>query len=240
MIQSWFTPDFAKAINSPAWSLSVEMFFYALFPALMRLAGRRRTALLLSGSYALTLLPLLSHTGPLSWPLNNIGSFALGLTAALWFREARSGPALRFFSRLPVFYLFAGATVALFCLRAHVPGMLFRQPILAPLFALVVTSAACCSGRFRILESKPLTLLGDASYSLYILHVPLWSLYAYVLGKLSLTFDALAPIIVFVAGMIAVSAVSYVYFEVPARRAILRLLGKRPATHPARAAAAVP
>jgi peptidoglycan/LPS O-acetylase OafA/YrhL len=42
LLQSWTTDlAWAQALNGPAWSLSVEVFFYALFPVLARLSTRK-------------------------------------------------------------------------------------------------------------------------------------------------------------------------------------------------------
>jgi peptidoglycan/LPS O-acetylase OafA/YrhL len=50
LLQAWYPPT-AVLWNTPAWSLSVEAFFYALFPAICRLMGRSSAISALSLSF---------------------------------------------------------------------------------------------------------------------------------------------------------------------------------------------
>lgn len=100
LVQTWFpgvTPTLPG--NSVAWTLSVELFFYALFPLLVRgaLALRTRTLLAVSaGSLAVMAavnLWLLTHLSGAAaeWvmrhPLARLPEFGLGLAVALALRR---------------------------------------------------------------------------------------------------------------------------------------------------------
>jgi peptidoglycan/LPS O-acetylase OafA/YrhL len=53
------------------------------------------------------------------------------------------------------------------------PGWTRSDPALALVFALIVTGGAGAGGIFPLLTRPTFLLLGEASYSIYILHIPL-------------------------------------------------------------------
>ena len=100
-------------------------------------------------------------------------------------------------------------------------------PTQGPIFTGAVYALAC-GGTFlsRLLESRLVVRLGDASYSLYLLHWPalLLLMHHYGRGKAPL----LAAVAVALAlGCIAASLVCYYVVETPARRRIRGLLPAR-------------
>ncbi len=229
LVQAWVPSSYFFAINRQAWSLSIEAFFYAVFPALMRLAANRATAVVATASFGLTLLPMVSGRAQILVPLNHIGAFALGISAAIWFHRRTPGTALRIFSSPYAFWAPVAAVLTIFCLRWRLPIFTLSLPVLAPLFTLIVLSAACRGLNSRFLQSRLLVTLGDASYALYILHFPLWALYRDLLRRLGLNATGVPAVVAFIALMISVSVISYRWFEVPARRALLRFSSRHAA-----------
>src|SRR5436853_4220175 len=68
------------------------------------------------------------------------------------------------------------------------PYLLLHNGLVDPLFALLIYSLASGEGPLAALLSLPaMVVLGEASYALYIVHIPLWDWMTYALLHLHLT-----------------------------------------------------
>ncbi len=230
-LQAWVPPA-ALRWNPPAWSLSCELFFYALFPFVLPLLHRRmsaRAGALAAGAVWLAGLALpivylaldpdgLGHAPRIvdegSWlnavklsPLARLPDFLVGVAAARFFVDGRRVPAWATLVALAV-------TVAVPA-SGLVPSLVVHNGLLAPVFVVVVMGLAGGGGPVaRALSAKPMRLLGDASYALYLLHVPVF-LWALAL----LHVRELPPATALAAGVIAVplSVAVLVFVERPLR-----------------------
>ena len=183
----------------PAWSLSVEVFFYlalmllglGLPRACRRLRGRRqRIAVLASGTAALAAVSLawkawsfsIGHrptTGAFTtWfgPLANFDSFAAGMAVAIIAAACGDrrplGPRTRLALRLTALAILAAAFA--FRQANAWPGVYFST-LCAVGFGALVAAAVLGSGRGRwerVLGCRPLLWLGTISYSIYLWHEP--------------------------------------------------------------------
>lgn len=169
------------------WTLFFEMLFYAVFGLFV---GLRREAAVGATLAALALLaaaglwvepasaPLFTATRPVTLV------FAAGMLLALW--RTRGGMAPGW---LRVLVLLAGfATLQIDNTPAEEAAMGFDYMIWAALPALLIAFAAL-SGPLALPAAGLINRAGDASYAVYLLHVPLAWFWLWFWGRLPF-FDA--------------------------------------------------
>ena len=222
-------------INIPSWSLSDEAFFYALFPfialAIWRLRLRWSVALAF-GCYAGTMVVTwyLQRRGWSTFslgrmPLLRTSEFVVGLVAARCHVQARQAGHEGRLSRMALPLILAGVFVT--CLVDFTGGVepeFRRQPtLLAPAFAMMVVGLASLPKAIsRLFSTSWGILLGESSFGLYLIHVPLIRLFrAMHLGYEPVSY------FVFLAVAVGLSIASFLYFEGPARAWILRVAAAR-------------
>ncbi|MGB9404485.1 MAG: acyltransferase [Candidatus Acidiferrales bacterium] len=251
LLQAW-VPRGALLWNFVGWSLSVEAFFYLLFPLLLVGFGRRSrreliwmvaacwlAGLALSSTY-LWLRP--DGIGPANagmdsdfWlnalkfnPIAHLPEFFMGMLSGLLFLRSRQNDRL---SLSLVVAGLAGCLLVVRC-RAEIPYPMIHCALLAPAFAAIVCGFASRPRWGTLLENKFLVLFGDASYSPYLLHLIVIGIF-FELSKSGFknpTFLKMGAAVVVAVG---ISILAYRFIEVPARR----LLSARPNPQPASLAA---
>ena len=182
MMQAWVTPA-ALLWNAPAWSLSVECFFYAVFPATIRIARRIGPIALLIASvammYALKLafarrghflhLPMSADTKMkfmAYFPLFRLPQFTTGIAIALLF-ERRQKPR-------PGRHAAIALAAAALLLSTGKTGVLSHYLASTAAFAALIYGVAGLQGTAaKVLNARVPVLLGEASYATYLLHWPL-------------------------------------------------------------------
>jgi peptidoglycan/LPS O-acetylase OafA/YrhL len=207
--------------NTPAWSLSCEVFFYALFPAvavLLRghwrpstIAGVLLFSLAFPVAYRLLYLPL-------AWkPMVYFGDFLIGVGIAGVFelsRNMRSGLWTTAIACLSFF--------GLILFSKQIPFLVYDTLLRIANGTLVFGLASLQIGRTRWLCSPAILMGGRASYAMYVLHIPvLWWF------KRSSAYGVLPPV---TAGLFYLTIVMLLsifisrWYEGPANTLVRRML----------------
>lgn len=237
LTQAW-TPAYQIVWNSPSWSLSAEALFYAVFPFVAWVLLRVRTSyllLLLPGAWLASLLLAFgaaSHDAAgwlIYFPPARLPEFIIGVALGILFR--RHG-ALR--SRGLIGVLCLPVLVLALLGTTWLPLTVIDMGLFAPLFGLLIYDVAGGAGPLAWLCSTRICArLGEASYAVYLLHVPLWAWGSRLMGpndsqlvQRPLFFAA------YVIVVIGVALLAYRLVETPSRR-WLRRFGQPASPYPA-------
>ena len=242
LTQAW-SPATACKWNCPGWTLSVEAFFYALFPFLLvplLLLPVRKLLVVAAGSWLVALLGpsyvalgLPGH-GALDFyvsttPLARLPEFVIGMALGLVFLRIITTHSEEVPRRAIAVVACASALAlaGLILASSRIPEILLRTSLATPLFAAIIFALALDTGRFQRSMGWPvLVLLGEASYALYIIHVPIGSYFNHGTRMLAghrvswrLEFG-----LVYLALTVVASIILLRVLERPARRALRRRL----------------
>src|SRR5467141_4649662 len=216
------------------WSLAVEEQFYLTWPVLVFLLKKRTLAivsvLLVVMSLSLRLF-FHVHGAPVGFvhffTLSRLDSIAFGSLAALWLRSP-SCTLVRWRTRAYQFLGLGAAGVLLARILMHRNSSIVSYTFLAIAFVgllgISLTSDPRSSLLGRSLSAGWLRYIGRISYGIYLLHYPLFILWARLIGSLGFyQVHKLAGNLVGFAGQIALAtiaaSISWRFFEEP----ILRL-----------------
>ena len=172
-------------------------------------------------------------------PYLRIGEFVLGaITAQLYIALQRHDVTRRENTLGGALFWAAALSVLLVTYLEYspdVPMTIFRKMnmnfALAPSVALLIFCAARYrSAASRLLTSRPAIALGEASYSIYLVHsIVLISAVKLTGSVVHGTAYNVLKLIVLMAIVVAISLLLYTYYEAPARQWLRRRGSKRPA-----------
>jgi len=241
LLQGWI-PAVATILNTPAWTMSAEAFYYIIFPWLARWKRPERIApqlVKMAGIWVLGLVPGALYMafnpdgiarpdrfsyGPWLWalkytPYSHVFSFVFGVMLANLDQMIDRESHLRFWLGIIGF----GGIYGLLSLGPLVPYAIIHDGLLMPLFACIILGLAGENPLAHALGVRPLVFVGEASYCLYLLHFNFWNLIhdSHVLERLHLKqFD---PWISYVL-LIAMAIFALHFIEKPAQRRLRQWL----------------
>jgi peptidoglycan/LPS O-acetylase OafA/YrhL len=227
LLQGWHRP--AVHWNTPAWSLSCEVFFYALFPLAILLVRQATWPRLVATACLAFVVPValrLWLEPPLPKPPLYFGDFLIGLVAGRLYDRLRA-------SQIPLDRIgpwFYGPAclggVLLLTYRYDLGSFLAFDAGIRIASAMLVLGLACGGGAlWRWLSSSFMTAGGRASYAIYILHIPV--LWWFERSELRAALPSLMAGLVYILMVVAMSMVVSRHFEEPVNHILRRWFGAR-------------
>jgi len=227
LLQGWSRPSVNW--NTPAWSLSCEVFFYALLPLailLVRKPSWPRLAATACLAFAIPIALRLLFEPPLPKPPLYLGDFVIGIAAGRLYDRLRAGDAP--LARIGP-WLYGPACIGglwLLLVRDSLGSFLVFDSGVRLFSAMLVLGLACGGGSpWRWLSSRFMTAGGRASYAIYILHVPV--LWWYERSDLRTALPPVTAGLIYIAMVIALSVVVLRFVEEPANAIIRRWFAGR-------------
>lgn len=208
----------------PGWSLFYELVFYGLF-GLAVSRSRAATVAICTGVLALLVVIGLFHEpdNAFLWMITRpiLLIFPCGIALALWRGDGNSLPHwLRVLAALL-------AVVAFLFMPVPEGGADFGFAYLAwAALPAILLCVALVGGPLRLPFFPVIDRLGDASYALYLLHIPMGWLWIWGFQKVVVGQPELFAATLITATIIA-SIAFYVLLERPLLRVLNRLLGAR-------------
>lgn len=241
-IQAWI-PRYSNLINAPGWSLSAEFFFYALFPIV---AWRWRGLLFnrpILGMFVFWLIGCivgvsleLTIVGDRSLtdygakfagfnPLVRLPEFLMGMglgaLRSRWNRSDATATAL---------WMAAGAgAIGLLAVGGHgIWKTAFHNSLLSPLFCATILGLSKARDPVqRFFSNRWVSLLGESSYALYILHFPFLVLLNSASHRIGYPIEGYTWLSVYLSLSVALSVVAHLLIERPARDRIRNFFASR-------------
>ena len=254
LTQSWI-PAIALQWNTPAWSLSVEAFFYALFPFIFlrtHVLSNQHLMFFAIGAYTLSQIGALVgwcygptvaelsnsmlEFGELSpndrdlfsmyFPILRLPEFLFGTTLGILF--SRMPPLPTIWRRIALLTGWIGLGIGVVVIPPHVPDGMIGNGLLMPFLGLVLFGLA--HSKSKVFGHASFVRLGDASYSVYLLHIPLWTW----IQRTDFHFTHIQTstpkifLILYLTSLICISLLSLRFIETPARRFVRNRLQPGP------------
>ncbi len=250
LLQSMNVYDFLSW-DSASWSISVEWWMYVVFPFLLipfrKITGWKKIFIFfgvvagylfinyylypLSPTSKSALDPSVKYSLDVTYDYGFIRCFFGFLFGMLLYELYRVGWGRRYFNKDAVWLLTIVAIVTVMAVPTpdFVPIVVFAAIILASVYVEGV-------GKY-LLNLKPLIYLGDISYSVYLMHLPImFFLLNYFKKFTQIKLDHLDWGIawlyasIYLASVILISTLTYYFVEVPMRNKINQLSAKRKVT----------
>lgn len=236
-LQSW-VPGKAQVINYAAWSLSVEFFFYLIFPFLYNRIYKKVSFKVIAIGiilvWQLTQVIFYLSIGPhavlftgvdkatiLFHPLIHLNEFLLGNLAGIYFLNRKSLTGRQSYA-MPIILMLALLWI---CLQFRPGPVHYGGGILSFVLMPLIFLLASDKGWFsRLLKFRWAVFLGEISYGIYILQDTVWS---FLPDRLFATYLSINTaehttglFFVRLLVLIGLSALSCFYLEKPLRKMI--------------------
>ena len=247
VLQGW-SPSVATFWNTVSWTLTSECVLYAAFPWLIRLPWPKRPVHLVILLIALWIIGLVPHSlylylnpdhivGPIDrysstqiirflkyTPLPYVCTFLTGVTLGKLQHSLTLSPRQRLvLSALSLIVV----CIFFYTLVNRTPYLLMHGGLMTPVFAALVLGLSGPHPISALFAWRPLLLVGESSYCLYLLHFNVFQLLHTYRVPERLHLAALDPWLSY-AILIALALAVFHFVEIPARKAILQRFSRKP------------
>ena len=231
-LHAWF-PGNALALNYPSWSVSVEVFFYLLFPFLLLLSRKINAKYFIAVAGILWLLSVFQfyefqhyfydekNKAAIDFifyfPLWHLNTFISGIAGGIIFLKLNNKNILRGWT--PVLIAAAGfISACIILLTENRVKEIATNGLLAPFYAMIVIGIALDKTIVsKIMSVKIVQFLGEISYGIYLLQFAAWIIAAKLIEYFKLQNHPAIGFYGFIFFLVLVSSLAYYFIEKPGR-----------------------
>ena len=225
-VQTWTWSSF-PGYNYPDWSISVEFFFYFIFPFLMKKFVTLSTKLIiwivflfwLTTQSLYNLIDFDSQKIFEDFPLFHLSSFVFGVFGGILFFRYNSLLMKLNFTKLFISIL----SISILLISVHfVFDIKENIGLYAPIFLMLIFVLVIDRTFFSTLFSNKIAdYLGEISFSIYIFQYPVYILSKIIAGKFQVNINSIFFLFSFVSLLIVISMFTHKFIEKKIRKLIL-------------------
>jgi peptidoglycan/LPS O-acetylase OafA/YrhL len=242
-LHAW-VPGYSLTLNFPGWSVSVELFFYLVFPWLLYGLRKQHGAVLWGiaaiasalgllvvlklGIWTEGIVPNENSDFVMRFPPWHLHSFIVGMVGGILYGRGK----LRIPTKWLPSVLFVALSAGMVSL-AYFPNWIIDHAgngLLAPVYLCMILSLAQDKGPIsKVFSWKPMEFAGEMSYAVYLLQAPVY------IALEPLALRAGAPglhgtwLWIYLGVLLLCSAVVYQFFERPMRNWLRPKTATKPA-----------
>lgn len=230
-VQTWI-PGAAMILNFPGWSISVEFFFYLLFPFLYNHFYSKKNKSIWIFTIGIWLVTqIFSNWYEASWmyegahtksheflyyfPFWHLNEFLIGNLAGLYFIKN---------AKQKDYDLILVLVFILILISLMFVPLFYHNGLMALLFVPAIILISNNNGRItKLFSLKPLEYLGEISYAIYITHIPLLYLLREFLKWREYSFDIDTVFVLYMVVLLITSTLFYQFIEKPMRNILRKI-----------------